>query len=110
MIRKCVRLKTRSVFDPQVYGENPEPSPAQQQTKRSMTQEPLHQKPPLSRSLTDSSIQYSQEERVEVPGTTNYVTNDGHLDLRVLLKVCNLDDLFFFIIKLVIQSLSLVTM
>lgn len=48
---------------------------------------PPPEKPPLTRSLTDSSIQYSQEERVEVSGTSNYVSHDGHLDLKVLLKV-----------------------
>ncbi|XP_042207937.1 protein unc-80 homolog isoform X3 [Homarus americanus] len=46
----------------------------------------IYQKPPLSRSQTDSNIQYSHEEAVEVPGSTHYITRDGHINLHVLLK------------------------
>lgn len=43
--------------------------------------------PPLSRSQTDSNIQYSHEEAVEAPGSAHYITRDGHINLTVLLKV-----------------------
>ncbi|CAL4094797.1 unnamed protein product, partial [Meganyctiphanes norvegica] len=44
------------------------------------------QPPPLARSLTDSNIQYTQEEAVEAPGTTHYITREGHISLHILLK------------------------
>ncbi|XP_069159541.1 protein unc-80 homolog isoform X1 [Procambarus clarkii] len=46
----------------------------------------IYQRPPLSRSQTDSNIQYSHEEAVEAPGSIHYITRDGHINLHVLLK------------------------
>nr|XP_053644266.1 protein unc-80 homolog [Cherax quadricarinatus] len=46
----------------------------------------IYQRPPLSRSQTDSNIQYSHEEVVEAPGSIHYITRDGHINLFVLLK------------------------
>ncbi|XP_050693714.1 protein unc-80 homolog isoform X3 [Eriocheir sinensis] len=46
----------------------------------------VYQRPPLSRSQTDSNIQYSHEEAIEAPGSTHYITHDGHINLHVLLK------------------------
>lgn len=48
----------------------------------------VYQRPPLSRSQTDSNIQYSHEEAIEAPGSTHYITHDGHINLQVLVKVC----------------------
>ncbi|KAK4295652.1 hypothetical protein Pmani_031795 [Petrolisthes manimaculis] len=45
--------------------------------------------PPLSRSQTDSNIQYSHEEAVEAPGSAHYITRDGHINLTVLLKAAH---------------------
>nr|XP_027221615.1 protein unc-80 homolog [Penaeus vannamei] len=49
----------------------------------------IYQRPPLSRSQTDSNIQYSHEETVEAPGSTHYITRDGHINLQVLLKAAH---------------------
>ncbi|XP_066978451.1 protein unc-80 homolog isoform X1 [Macrobrachium rosenbergii] len=46
----------------------------------------IYQRPPLSRSQTDSNIQYSHEEEAEAPGSTHYITRDGHINLHVLLR------------------------
>ncbi|XP_063871430.1 protein unc-80 homolog isoform X10 [Scylla paramamosain] len=49
----------------------------------------VYQRPPLSRSQTDSNIQYSHEEALEAPGSTHYITRDGHINLHVLLKAAH---------------------
>ncbi|XP_025829365.1 protein unc-80 homolog [Agrilus planipennis] len=40
----------------------------------------------LSRSQTDSNISYITEEIIEAPGSSNYITNDGCIDIQVVLK------------------------
>ena len=44
-------------------------------------------KPPLARSHTDSNIQYPVQDTPEIAGTSNLVTREGHINLKVLLKV-----------------------
>ncbi|KAK7065542.1 hypothetical protein SK128_001024 [Halocaridina rubra] len=68
------------------------PSPSEQGWRDQGSQngsvegEIIYQRPPLSRSQTDSNIQYSHEEASEAPGSTHYITRDGHINLHVLLK------------------------
>ncbi|XP_071534011.1 protein unc-80 homolog isoform X8 [Panulirus ornatus] len=68
------------------------PSPSEQGWRDQASQsgsvegQVIYQRPPLSRSQTDSNIQYSHEEAVEAPGSTHYITRDGHINLHVLLK------------------------
>lgn len=41
----------------------------------------------LARSQTDSNITYSNEEAPEAPGSAFYITRDGDINLKVVLKV-----------------------
>jgi len=41
----------------------------------------------LTRSQTDSNITYISEEIAEVPGSLNYITKDGDVNLEVVLRV-----------------------
>ena len=41
----------------------------------------------LTRSQTDSNITYSGEEPPEAPGSAYFITQDGDLDLEVILQV-----------------------
>ncbi|XP_039288610.1 protein unc-80 homolog isoform X7 [Nilaparvata lugens] len=43
-------------------------------------------KPGLTRSQTDSNISYPDGDNPEVPGSTFYITNEGDIDLQVVLK------------------------
>lgn len=44
-------------------------------------------KPSLARSQTDSNITYSNEEIPEALGSVLYITKDGDIDLKIVLKV-----------------------
>ena len=54
--------------------------------RRQAVSEPPN-RPPLSRSYTDSKIKYPCLESPEIPGSAKFITKDGFINLRVLLKV-----------------------
>lgn len=47
-------------------------------------------KPSLARSQTDSNITYSSDELPEAPGSSNYITKEGDIDYRVVLKASSI--------------------
>lgn len=51
-------------------------------------------KPSLTRSQTDSNITYASDEHPEAPGSTSYITRDGDIDTRTVLKVHNPSKLY----------------
>lgn len=44
-------------------------------------------KPSLTRSQTDSNITYACEDLPEAPGAACYITQEGDIDIQVVLKV-----------------------
>ncbi|XP_047520925.1 protein unc-80 homolog isoform X3 [Pieris napi] len=68
-------------------------------------------KPSLTRSQTDSNITYIVEEILEAPGSMHYITNDGDIDLQVVLKAVysvSTMDSFYITIRVMEVLLNLV--
>ncbi|XP_038219466.1 protein unc-80 homolog isoform X2 [Zerene cesonia] len=68
-------------------------------------------KPSLTRSQTDSNITYILEEIQEAPGSINYITKEGDIDLQIVLKAVysvSTMDSFYITIRVMEVMLNLV--
>ncbi|RXG55768.1 Protein unc-80-like protein, partial [Armadillidium vulgare] len=88
------------------FHKPPIPLPLYRQPQSAATQDTQPQviKPPLARSHTDSDIQYPCQETAEVPGTSHFVTREGHINLKVLLSKKN-SKLYFIYLLIIIYKI-----